>query len=125
MLIFIKSSYCGAPLPPHSNTSHVNLYLRCRKRQSQAFRHSNTSHVNLYRIFLLFSVRQIQNSNTSHVNLYLINHLLLPVYRFIQIHLMLIFIRFLSPVRPLPSHIQIHLMLIFILSPVVSHLLPY
>ena len=82
--------YCR---PYYSNTSHVILYRATRADVNEGFAHSNTSHVILYPTVDMCCRCNFRHSNTSHVILYHVTLFAIWKSKFIQIHLMLFFIR--------------------------------
>ena len=96
-----------------SNTSHVILYQvwSVNVRQFYAFKYISCYSLSGFRMGAMASGR---DSNTSHVILYHVDHGVNSGIHFIQIHLMLFFIRSVANGCTCQNRIQIHLMLFFI-----------
>ena len=73
-------------------TSHVIVYLQPPDQQHSFHHHFKTSHVIVYPDALESYKRTLDHFKTSHVIVYHFRHRLIPTFRLISKHLMLLFI---------------------------------
>ena len=138
MLMLIPFSYSKNISPSYFNTSHVNVNRRTICALSACCGYFNTSHVNVNRSISSFGSISPAYFNTSHVNVNLIISTASPISSvyfntshvnvnlmhkhnsvsasFISIHLMLMLIHTVSPIKSLIFIISIHLMLMLIVA---------